>query len=140
MKFYDELVWRGLIKDISSPELEEKLNKGGLVCYIGADPTADSLHIGQLPSFLMIERMKRAGHKPMVLVGGATGLVGDPRGTGERDKADAKVIESNFVKIQAQMKKLFGEDIVSVNNYDWFKDMNYIEFLREVGKIGRAHV
>ncbi|MBR1413320.1 MAG: tyrosine--tRNA ligase [Bacilli bacterium] len=135
MKFYDELVWRGLIKDISSPELEEKLNKGGLVCYIGADPTADSLHIGQLPSFLMIERMKRAGHKPMVLVGGATGLVGDPRGTGERDKADAKVIESNFVKIQAQMKKLFGEDIVSVNNYDWFKDMNYIEFLREVGKL-----
>ena len=133
MKFYDELVWRGLIKDISSPELEEKLNAGGLVCYIGADPTADSLHIGQFPTFLMIERLKRAGHKPMVVVGEATGRVGDPRGTGERDKADIKVIEKNFGKIKEQMQNLFG-DIPFVNNYDWFKNINYIDFLRDIGK------
>ena len=134
MTLFEELKWRGLIKDISSPELEEKINKGGLTFYIGADPTADSLHIGQLPTFLMIERLKKHGHKPIILVGGATGRVGDPRGTGEREKADIKVIESNFEKIKAQMKLLFGNDILVVNNYDWFKDYNYIDFLRDVGK------
>ena len=134
MKLYDDLKWRGLIKDITSPELEEKLNNGGMTFYIGADPTAESLHIGQFPTFLVAERLKRAGHKPIILVGGATGRVGDPRGTGEREKADIKVIEKNFVKIQAQMKKLFGEDTLVVNNYDWFKDYNYIDFLRDVGK------
>ena len=134
MKLYDDLKWRGLIKDITSPELEEKLNNGGMTFYIGADPTAESLHIGQFPTFLVAERLRRAGHKPIILVGGATGRVGDPRGTGEREKADIKVIEKNFVKIQAQMKKLFGEDTLVVNNYDWFKDYNYIDFLRDVGK------
>ena len=134
MTLFEELKWRGLIKDISSPELEEKINKGGLTFYIGADPTAESLHIGQLPTFLMIERLKKHGHKPIILVGGATGRVGDPRGTGEREKADIKVIESNFEKIKAQMKLLFGNDILVVNNYDWFKDYNYINFLRDVGK------
>ncbi len=134
MKLFDELMWRGLIKDITSPELEEKLNKGGLTFYIGVDPTAESLHIGQFPTFLMIERLKRAGHKPMILVGGATGRVGDPRGTGEREKADVAVIERNFAKIKEQMQKLFGPDILIVNNYDWFKNMNYIDFLRDVGK------
>ena len=134
MTLFEELKWRGLIKDVSSPELEEKINKGGLTFYIGADPTAESLHIGQLPTFLMIERLKKYGHKPIILVGGATGRVGDPRGTGEREKADIKVIESNFEKIKAQMKLLFGNDILVVNNYDWFKDYNYIDFLRDVGK------
>ena len=134
MNLYEDLKWRGLIKDVTSPELEEKLNKGGMTFYIGADPTAESLHIGQYPTFLIIERLRRAGHKPIILVGGATGRVGDPRGTGEREKADIAVIEKNFVKIQAQMKKLFGEDTLVVNNYDWFKDYNYIDFLRDVGK------
>lgn len=134
MSFYDELVWRGLIKDETSPELKDKLNKGGISFYIGADPTAESLHIGQFPTFLMIERLKRAGHIPYILVGGATGRVGDPRGTGEREKADIAVIDRNFVKIKAQMKKLFGDDVTIVNNFDWFKDMNYIDFLRDVGK------
>lgn len=133
MTFFEDLQYRGLIKDISSPELEKKLNEGGLVCYIGADPTAKSLHIGQFPTFLMVERLKRAGHKPMILVGGATGRVGDPRGTGEREKADVQVIDANFEKIKCQMKKLFG-DIPIVNNFDWFKQMNYIDFLRDVGK------
>ena len=134
MNLYEDLKWRGLIKDVTSPELEEKLNKGGMTFYIGADPTAESLHIGQYPTFLIIERLRRAGHNPIILVGGATGRVGDPRGTGEREKADIAVIEKNFVKIQAQMKKLFGEDTLVVNNYDWFKDYNYIDFLRDVGK------
>lgn len=134
MTLYEDLKWRGLIKDVTSPELEEKLNNGGMTFYIGADPTAESLHIGQFPTFLIVERLRRAGHTPIILVGGATGRVGDPRGTGEREKADIKVIESNFVKIQAQMKKLFGDDTLVVNNYDWFKDYNYIDFLRDVGK------
>ncbi|MCI8575868.1 MAG: tyrosine--tRNA ligase [Bacilli bacterium] len=134
MNFYEDLEWRGLIKDCSSPELKEKLNEGGMTFYIGADPTAKSLHIGQFPTFLMVERLRRAGHNPMVLVGGATGRVGDPRGTGEREKAEIAVIESNFEKIKAQMTKLFGEETQIVNNFDWFKDMNYIDFLRDVGK------
>lgn len=134
MTLYEDLKWRGLIKDVTSLELEEKLNKGGMTFYIGADPTADSLHIGQFPTFLVAERLRRAGHKPIILVGGATGRVGDPRGTREREKADIKVIESNFVKIKKQMQKLFGEDTLVVNNYDWFKDYNYIDFLRDVGK------
>ncbi|MBP3635811.1 MAG: tyrosine--tRNA ligase [Bacilli bacterium] len=134
MKLYEDLKYRGLIKDVTSPDLKEKLNNGHMIFYIGADPTADSLHIGQLPTFLVVERLRRAGHKPIILVGGATGRVGDPRGTGEREKADIKVIESNFVKIEKQMKKLFGEDTLVVNNYDWFKNYNYIDFLRDVGK------
>ncbi len=134
MTFFEELQWRGLIKDISSPDLEEKLNEGGLKFYIGADPTADSLHIGQFPTFLMVERLKRAGHHPYILVGGATGRVGDPRGTGEREKAEISVIEHNYEKIKEQIKKLFGEEVQLVNNFDWFKDMNYIDFLRDVGK------
>ncbi len=134
MNFYEDLEYRGLIKDCSSSELKEKLNKGGLTFYIGADPTAKSLHIGQFPTFLLVERLKRAGHNAMILVGGATGRVGDPRGTGEREKAEISVIENNFEKIKKQMTKLFGEDIQIVNNFDWFKDMNYIDFLRDVGK------
>ena len=134
MTFFEELQWRGLIKDISSPELEKKLNEGGLKFYIGADPTADSLHIGQFPTFLMVERLKRAGHHPYILVGGATGRVGDPRGTGEREKAEVSVIEHNYEKMKEQIKNLFGEEVQLVNNYDWFRDINYIDFLRDVGK------
>lgn len=134
MKFYEELKWRGLIKDEAGEDLEEKLNAGGLTFYVGADPSADSLHIGQLPTFLMVERLRRAGHKPLVLVGGATGRVGDPRGTKEREKSDEKVVDSNFEKIKAQMKKLFGEETLVLNNYDWFKEYNYIDFLRDIGK------
>ena len=132
MKLYDELKWRGLIKDISSPELEEKLNNGGLKFYIGTDPTADSLHIGHYSTFLIAERLRRAGHHPMLLVGMATGAVGDPRGTVEREKADMEVIKSNYVKLKKQVEDLFKMEVV--NNYDWFKDINYIDFLRDVGK------
>ena len=134
MNFYDELKWRGLIKDEAGEDLKEKLNSGNLTFYVGADPSADSLHIGQLPTFLMVERLKRVGHKPIVLVGGATGRVGDPRGTKEREKSDEKIVDSNFEKIKFQMKKLFGEETLVVNNYDWFKNYNYIDFLRDIGK------
>lgn len=132
MTLYEELQWRGLIKDISSEDLIDKLNNGGVKFYLGTDPTADSLHIGHYSTFLVAKRLQKAGHTPILLVGGATGLVGDPRGTGEREKADAKVIESNYTKLKAQVEKLFG--IKTVNNLDWFKDVNYIEFLRDYGK------
>lgn len=134
MTLFEDLKWRGLIKDVAGDDLEDKLNQGGLTFYIGADPSADSLHIGQLPTFLVAERLRRAGHKPIILVGGATGRVGDPRGTKEREKKDIAVVEQNFLKIKSQMKKLFGEDTLVVNNYDWFKDYNFIDFLRDVGK------
>lgn len=132
MTLYEELQWRGLIKDISSEDLIEKLNKGGIKFYLGTDPTADSLHIGHYSTFLVAKRLQKAGHTPILLVGGATGLVGDPRGTGEREKADVKVIENNYTKLKAQVERLF--DIKCVNNYDWFKDVNYIDFLRDYGK------
>ena len=134
MTLFEELKWRGLIKDVAGDDLADKLNAGGLTFYIGADPSADSLHIGQLPTFLVIERLRRNGHKPIILVGGATGRVGDPRGTKEREKSDVKVVEHNFEKIKLQMKKLFGEETLVVNNYDWFKEYNFIDFLRDVGK------
>lgn len=132
MTVYEDLQWRGLIKDISSEDLIDKLNNGSITFYLGTDPTADSLHIGHYSTFLVAKRLQKAGHKPMLLVGGATGLVGDPRGTGEREKADVKVIENNFTKLKAQVEKLFG--IECVNNYDWFKNVNYIDFLRDYGK------
>lgn len=134
MRLFEDLKWRGLIKDMAGEDLEEKLNQGGLTFYIGADPSADSLHIGQLPTFLVVERLRRCGHKPIILVGGATGRVGDPRGTKEREKSDVRVVENNFLKIKKQMKQLFGEDTLVVNNYDWFQNYNYIDFLRDIGK------
>ena len=132
MKLYDDLVWRGLIQDISSPELENKLNNEELTFYIGTDPTADSLHIGHYPSFLLAKRLKLAGHHPIMLVGGATALIGDPRGKGERTLQSYEVINSNYVKLRDQVERLFGCE--TVNNYDWIKDINTIEFLRDYGK------
>ena len=134
MNLYEDLKYRGLIKDEAGEDLREKLNNESLTFYVGADPSADSLHIGQLPTFLMIERLKRAGHKPIIVVGGATGRVGDPRGTGEREKKTIEEVEHNYEGIAKQMKKLFGEEAVVLNNYDWFKDYNYIDFLRDIGK------
>ena len=85
MTLYEDLKWRGLIKDISSPDLEEKLNAGGLTFYIGTDPTADSMHIGHYSSFLISKRLAKYGHHPLLLVGGATGRIGDPKPTAERE-------------------------------------------------------
>ena len=132
MKLYDDLVWRGLIQDISNPELENKLNNEELTFYIGTDPTADSLHIGHYPSFLLAKRLKMAGHHPIMLVGGATALIGDPRGKGERVLQSYETINNNYVKLRSQVERLFGCE--TVNNYDWIKDINTIEFLRDYGK------
>lgn len=132
MKLYDDLKWRGLIQDISSPLLEDKLNNESLTFYIGTDPTADSLHIGHYPSFLLAKRLKLAGHHPILLVGGATGLIGDPRGNGERTLKPYDEIHDNYLKLSKQVETLFGCE--SVNNYDWVKDINAIEFLRDYGK------
>ncbi len=132
MTLVEDLRWRGIIKDISSPDLEEKLNQGGLTFYIGTDPTADSLHIGHLSSFLISKRLKEAGHHPILLIGGATGRIGDPRPTSEREMKTHEEIDENIAKLTAQVEKLFGFEVV--NNYDWSKSINFIDFLRDYGK------
>ena len=132
MGIYEELEWRGLIKDVSDPSLKEKLNAGGMKFYIGTDPTGDSLHIGHYSSFLICKRLKDAGHHPIVLVGGATGLIGDPKPDSERPMITKETVEHNFNCLKNQLSKLFGCEVV--NNYDWSKDMNFIDFLRDFGK------
>ena len=109
MKIYDELVWRGLIKDVSSPDLEEKLNNGGMTFYIGTDPTGDSLHIGHFSSFLISKRLKEAGHNPILLVGGATGLIGDPKPDTERPMITKETVEHNFacLKLSVSVRQIF---------------------------------
>ena len=132
MTFYEELEWRGLVNQISSPELIDKLNKGGLTFYIGTDPTADSLHLGHYSGFLITRRMQAAGHHPILLVGLATGLIGDPRGTVEREIQQKDVVFRNYESLKAQVEKLFGFEVV--NNYDWINEMNVIDFFRNYGK------
>ncbi len=132
MTFYEELQWRGLVNQISSPDLIEKLNQGGLTFYIGTDPTADSLHLGHYSSFLITRRLQAAGHTPLLLVGLATGLIGDPRGTVERELAQKEEIFRNYESLRAQVEQLFGFEVV--NNYDWVKDINVIDFFRNYGK------
>ena len=132
MTVYEDLQWRGLIESISDPALIDKLNEGGLTFYIGTDPTADSLHLGHYSSFLITRRLAEAGHHPLILVGGATGLVGDPRGTVERVLSQKEVVFRNFEALKAQVQKLFPYPVV--NNYDWIKDMNVLDFFRDIGK------
>ena len=132
MGIYEELEWRGLIKDISDPAIKDKLNAGGVTFYIGTDPTGDSLHIGHFSSFLICKRLKDAGHNPIVLVGGATGLIGDPKPDSERPMILKETVEHNFVCLKNQLEALFGCEVV--NNYDWCKDINFIDFLRDFGK------
>lgn len=132
MKLYDELVWRGLVQDISDKSLIDKLNQGGLTFYIGTDPTADSMHIGHYSSFLISKRLAKAGHHPILLVGGATGLIGDPKPTSERPMISKEEVAHNFEGLKKQAEKIFGFEVV--NNYDWTKDINVIDFLRDYGK------
>ncbi|BBH26996.1 tyrosine--tRNA ligase [Intestinibaculum porci] len=132
MGIYEELEWRGLIKDVSSPDLKEKLNKGGMTFYIGTDPTGDSLHIGHFSSFLISKRLKEAGHHPILLVGGGTGLIGDPKPNAERPMITYEQVEHNFNCLKKQAEDIFGFEVV--NNYDWYKDMNFIDYLRDYGK------
>ncbi len=132
MNIYEELRWRGLIQDISSEDLIEKLNKGGLTFYIGTDPTADSMHIGHYSSFLISKRLKKAGHHPILLVGGATGLIGDPKPDSERPMISKEAVDHNFHGLKKQAEKIFGFEVV--NNFDWIHKINIIDFLRDYGK------
>ena len=132
MKCFEDLKWRGLIKDISSPELEEKLNNESLTFYIGTDPTADSMHIGHFSSFLIATRLAKYGHKPILLVGGATGLIGDPKPSQERKMITREEVNKNVEGLTKQAHDIFGFDVV--NNYDWIKEISVIDFLRDYGK------
>lgn len=132
MKIYDELVWRGLIKDSSSPKIKDLLNNESVTFYIGTDPTGDSLHIGHYSSFLISKRLKQAGHNPILLVGGGTGLIGDPKPNAERAMISKEEVARNFECLKKQAQDVFGFEVV--NNYDWIKDINTIDFLRDYGK------
>ncbi len=132
MTLYEDLKWRGLIQDISDEELINKLNNEKLTFYIGTDPTADSMHIGHYSSFLISKRLAKYGHKPILLVGGATGLIGDPKPTAERPMITKEEVEKNIEGLTKQAKEIFGFEVV--NNYDWIKDINVIDFLRDYGK------
>ncbi len=136
--FVSELKWRGMIHDIM-PGAEEQLNKEMTTAYIGFDPTADSLHIGNLVQIMILVHLQSCGHKPIALVGGATGMVGDPSGkSAERNLLDEKTLNHNLSRVKAQLEKFLnfeGENAAEiVNNYDWFKDFNFLEFIRDVGK------
>ena len=132
MNCFEDLEYRGLIKDISSPELKNKLNNEKLTFYIGTDPTADSMHIGHFSSFLIATRLAKYGHKPILLVGGATGLIGDPKPSVERQMITKEEVERNVEGLTKQAKEIFGFEVV--NNYDWIKNINTIDFLRDYGK------
>lgn len=134
MKLYDDLMWRGLIKDVAGEDLEEKLNGEPVTFYWGTDPTADSLHIGHYSSLVTAKRLMMAGHKPILLCGGATGRIGDPRPTAEREILDYAVIENNIKGIRSQIDRLFEGKAELVDNYDWTKNYSFLEFLRDIGK------
>lgn len=132
MELFEELKWRGLIDNVTNPELEEELNHGELTFYIGTDPTADSLHIGHYSSLLTAKRLKEHGHHPIMLVGGATGFIGDPKASGERNMLTKETLAYNYEHLSAQIKEVFGFQMV--NNLDWTKDISVIDYLRDYGK------
>ncbi|HEY1872282.1 MAG TPA: tyrosine--tRNA ligase [Chitinophagaceae bacterium] len=140
MSLIEELRWRGMIQDIM-PGTEEQLNKEMTSAYIGFDPTADSLHIGSLVPILLLVHLQKAGHKPIALVGGATGMVGDPSGKSEeRNLLSEEVLRHNQEGVKKQLEKFLDFDknkpnrAEMVNNYDWFKDLSFLNFIRDVGK------
>tara|TARA_B100000427_G_C15484396_1_gene584547 strand:+ start:51 stop:1322 length:1272 start_codon:yes stop_codon:yes gene_type:complete len=138
MKLIEELKWRGMLHDIM-PGIEEQIEKEMTSAYVGFDPTADSLHIGNLVPVMLLVHWQRAGHKPLALVGGATGMVGDPSGkTAERQFLDVEVINHNLECQKKQLEKFLdfsGENSAKViNNIDWFDELSFLQFIREVGK------
>ncbi len=139
MNLIEELSWRGLIQDII-PGTAELLEKEKVKAYIGFDPTGDSLHIGSLVPIVLLMHLQRAGHTPLALIGGATGMVGDPSGKSEeRNMLDIEQIRANEAAIQKQISQFIDFDNKTnpaqiVNNYDWFKDFNFLDFIRDVGK------
>ena len=138
--FVEELEWRGMLHDIM-PETENHLNQGPTSAYIGFDPTADSLHIGSLVQILILMHFQRAGHQPIALVGGATGMIGDPSGkSDERNLLDSAALEKNVAGIKAQLERFLDfsssnqNPAILVNNFDWMKDYSLIDFSRDIGK------
>ena len=138
--FVEELKWRGMIQDIM-PGTEEKLMEGPTAAYVGIDPTADSLHIGHMVSIMILKHFQECGHKPIALVGGATGMIGDPSGKSqERNLLDEETLNHNIACIKKQLSKFldFESDAPNkaelVNNYDWMKDYGFLNFIRDVGK------
>ena len=134
MTLWEELNYRGLVKDVAGEDIGKKLDNEKISFYWGTDPTADSLHIGHYSSLVTAKRLAKAGHKPILLVGGATGLIGDPRPTAEREIISYEKLNANKEKLKKQVKKLVGENVEVVDNYDWTKEFDYITFLRDVGK------
>jgi tyrosyl-tRNA synthetase len=140
INFVEELTWRGMVHDMM-PGVDEHLNEQMRAAYVGIDPTADSLHIGHLVSVMMLCHFQRAGHKPVALVGGATGMIGDPSGkSAERNLLDEATLNHNVAAIKAQLSKFLTFDnaddnaAVLVNNYDWMRGMSFLNFIRDVGK------
>ncbi len=134
MTLFEELEWRGLVKDLAGDDIKDKLNNSKLTFYWGTDPTADSLHIGHYSSLVTAKRLAKAGHHPILLVGGATGLIGDPRPTAEREIISKEIVEKNLCGISKQVKEIVGGDVEVVNNNDWMKKFSFTDFLRDVGK------
>lgn len=134
MTLYEELKWRGLIKDEAGDDLKDKLDNDKVTFYWGSDPSADSLHIGHYSSLLTAKRLAMKGHHPILLIGGATGMIGDPRPTAEREIQPKEVIEKNASKLKKQVEEIFDGNVEVVNNYDWTKDVNILDFLRDTGK------
>ena len=139
MNFIEELKWRGMIHDIM-PGTQDQFEKEMTSAYIGFDPTSDSLHIGSLVQIMILVHLQRCGHKPFVLVGGATGMVGDPSGKSkERNLLDEKTLNHNLSSVQKQLEKFLdfncGENSAEVvNNFDWFNGFSFLDFIRDVGK------
>lgn len=140
MNFVDELKWRGMIHDIM-PGTEELLAKGQTTAYVGIDPTADSLHVGHLASVMMMKHFQMAGHKPIFIIGGATGMIGDPSGKSqERNLLDEETIRKNMAGIKAQLSRFIdfnstaSNAAIMLNNYDWMKQFSFLDFIREIGK------
>ena len=135
MNLYEDLKWRGLINDMTSPELIDKLNEGGLTFYVGVDPTGESLHIGHfLTVIATVKRLKDAGHNPIIIAGGGTGLIGDPKPNVERPMITKEAVNHNIECIKKQVSNFLHDDITIVNNADWLLEMNAIDFLRDYGK------
>ena len=134
MTLYEELMWRGLIKDVAGEDLQKKLDEEKITFYWGTDPTADSLHLGHYSSLVTAKRLAKAGHHPILLVGGATGLIGDPRPTAERELISKETVEKNLEGIRNQVSKIFDGKAEVVNNYEWTKNISFLDFLRDVGK------
>ena len=137
--FFEELKWRGLIQD-STPSIDEELDKNSLIAYIGFDPTSDSLHIGSLVQLIILKHFQEYGHKPILLIGGATAMIGDPSGKSkERNLLDQNEISENITQIKNQVAKFLDfknskNPALMLNNYDWISELNIIDFFRDYGK------